>query len=75
MYTKIDLKHAYHLIRICEGDEWKTTFHTHYSFFEWCVILFGLTNALAAFQHFMNDIFSHMLNVWVLIYLDNMEQH
>jgi hypothetical protein len=26
IYTKIDLKHAYHLVRIAEGDEWKTAF-------------------------------------------------
>ena len=43
---------------------------------------FSLTNALAAFQRFMNDIFSDMLDVCVLVYLDdiliysdNMEQH
>ena len=82
MYTKIDLKHAYHLVRIREGDEWKTTFRTRYGSFKWCVMPFGLTNAPAAFQCFMNDIFSDMLDVCVLIYLDdiliysdNMEQH
>ena len=32
---------------------------------------FGLTNAPAAFQHFMNDIFSDLLDVSVIIYLDN----
>ena len=26
IYTKIDLQHAYHLIRIAEGNEWKTAF-------------------------------------------------
>ena len=36
---------------------------------------FGLTNAPAAFQHFMNDIFSDMLDVCILIYSNNMEQH
>ena len=32
---------------------------------------FGLTNAPAAFQRFMNDIFSDLLNVSVIIYLDD----
>ena len=32
---------------------------------------FRLTNAPAAFQHFMNDIFSDMLDVSVIVYLDD----
>ena len=32
---------------------------------------FGLTNAPAAFQHFMNNIFSDLLDVSVIIYLDD----
>ena len=32
---------------------------------------FGLTNAPAAFQRFMNDIFSDLLDVSIIIYLDN----
>ena len=32
---------------------------------------FGLTNAPAAFQWFMNDIFSNLIDVCVIIYLDN----
>ena len=31
----------------------------------------GLTNAPATFQHFMNDIFQDMSNVFVIVYLDN----
>ena len=45
-------------------------FRTHYGSFEWCVMPFGLTNAPTAFQRFMNDIFSDMLDVHVIIYLD-----
>jgi hypothetical protein len=32
---------------------------------------FGLTNAPATFQRFMNDIFSDMVDVYVVIYLDD----
>ena len=34
VYTKIDLWHAYHLVRITEGDEWKTAFQTRYRSFK-----------------------------------------
>src|SRR5258707_8500684 len=33
--SKIDLKHAYHLVHIAKGDEPKTAFHTCYSSYEW----------------------------------------
>ena len=71
LYTTIDLRHAYHLVCIVEGDEWKTAFRTRYRSFKWLVMPFGLSNALAAFQRFMNDIFSDLLNVNVTIYLDD----
>src|SRR5882724_11335799 len=67
---KIDLRHAYHLVWISPGDEWKTAFQTHYGSFEWLVIPEGHTNAPAAFQRFMNDIFTDMIDVIVIIYLD-----
>jgi len=34
-------------------------------------MLFGLSNALSAFQLFMNDIFSNVLDIFVVIYLDD----
>ena len=82
VYTKIDLRHAYHLGCIADGDKWKTTFRTHYGPYEWLVMPFGLTNAPSAFQRFMNMIFADMLDVCIvayldniLIYLDNKEDH
>ena len=71
LYTTIDLRNAYYLVRIAEGDEWKTAFRTRYGSFEWLVMPFGLTNAPSAFQRFMNDIFSDLLDVHVIIYLDD----
>jgi len=50
VYSKIYLCHAFHLVRIADGDEWKTAFRTCYGSFEWSVMPFGLTNAPAAFQ-------------------------
>jgi RNase H-like domain found in reverse transcriptase/Reverse transcriptase (RNA-dependent DNA polymerase) len=71
VFTKIDLKHAYHLIQIAAGDEWKTALHTRYGSFEWLVMPFGLTNAPGGFQRFLNGIFSDLLDVYVIIYLDD----
>ena len=79
---KIDLCHAYHLVHIADSDEWKTAFRTCYGSFEWSVMPFSLTNAPVAFQQFMNNIFSNLLDVCVVIYLDdiliysnNMSEH
>jgi len=71
VYSKIDLRHAYYLVCIADGDEWKTTFRICYRSFEWSVMPFSLTNAPTAFQRFINDIFSDLLDVFVMIYLDN----
>src|SRR5882724_11897871 len=53
------------------GDEWKTAFQTHYGSFKWFVMPEGLTNAPAAFQQFMNDIFVDMIDIIVIIYLND----
>ncbi|QRW18198.1 Transposon Tf2-7 polyprotein [Rhizoctonia solani] len=70
-FSTIDLKSGYNLVRIKEGDEWKTAFKTKYGLFEYLVMPFGLCNAPAAFQHFMNEIFRDILDVYVVVYLDN----
>jgi len=59
------------LVCIAEGDEWKTTFCTCYEAFEWSVMSFGLTNAPVAFQRFMNDVFSDLLDVCIVVYLND----
>jgi hypothetical protein len=70
-FTKMDLKNGYHLIRIKEGDEWKTAFRCRYGLYEFLVMPFGLTNAPAIFQDIINHIFRDMLDQGVIAYIDN----
>ena len=67
VFTKIDLRNAYHLLRIKDGDEWKTAFRTRYGSFEFLVMPFGLTNAPSSFQRFMNTIFGDLLDVTLVV--------
>ena len=57
VFSKIDLINGYNLLRIREGDEWKTAFRSRYGSFEYLVMPFGLANAPASFQEMMNEIF------------------
>ena len=42
-----------------------------YGSYEWLVMPFGLTNAPAAFQRFVNTVFTDPLDVCVIVYLDD----
>src|SRR4051812_43337083 len=71
VYSKIDLCTGYNNIRIKEGQEWMTAFRTRYGSFEYLVMPFGLTNAPSTFQHFMNEVFSDVSDIFVVVYLDD----
>ena len=58
-------------MRIREGDEWKTAFKTRYGHFEYQVMPFELTNVLASFQVFINKILAEKLDIFVIVYLDD----
>ncbi|QRV79990.1 Transposon Tf2-1 polyprotein [Ceratobasidium sp. AG-Ba] len=71
IFTKLDLRWGYNLVRIKEGDEWKAAFKTKYGLFEPLVMQFGLANAPAVFMHFMNEIFRDLLGITVVVYMDD----
>lgn len=59
------------MVRIKEGDEWKTAFSTPTGHWEYHVMPFGLANAPAVFQDFINDVLREILNRFVFVYLDD----
>jgi len=71
IFTKLDLKNGYYLIRMAEGEEWKTAFKSRYGLYEYTVMPFGLCNAPSTFQSMINDVFRDMLDVGVIAYMDD----
>ena len=71
IFTKLDLRGAYNLIRIREGDEYKTAFRTRYGQFEYRVMPFGLTNAPATFQAYMDETLRPYIDEFAICYLDD----
>ncbi|KAL0147989.1 hypothetical protein M9458_056716, partial [Cirrhinus mrigala] len=69
VFAKLDLSNAYHLVRIREGDEWKTAFNTPRGHFEYLVMPFGLSNSPAVFQALVNDVLRDMVDQFIYVYL------
>ncbi len=71
IFTKLDLRSAYNLVRIREGDEWKTVFITPSGHYEYRVMPYGLSNSPSVFQGFMNEVFREFLHRFVIVYIDD----
>ena len=67
----LDQREAYHHIQIKEGDKWKTVFQTRYGLYEYLVMLFRLTNALALQQALLNSILYKYLDDFCMVYLND----
>ncbi|KAK3562654.1 hypothetical protein QTP86_003394 [Hemibagrus guttatus] len=62
---------TYNLIRIREGDEWKTAFVTPTGHYEYLVMPYGLTNTPSVFQDFIHEVLREFLHRFVLVYIDD----
>ena len=70
-YTKFDIIAAYNVLRIQVDNKWKTAFRYCYGYFEYQVIPFGLENAPATFQAYINLALCKFTDIFVLAYSDN----
>jgi transposase InsO family protein len=82
IFSKLDIRQAFHRVRMDPGSEDLTTFRTRYGQFRYKVLPFGLTNGPATFQRFINSQVFEYLDEFVtafvddlIIYSDNEEEH
>jgi hypothetical protein len=71
VFLKNDLRSGYHQMKIRPLDIPKTDFSTRYGLYEFTVMSFGLTNALAYFMNLMNKVFMEYLDRFVVVFIDD----
>lgn len=71
LFTKLDIRQAFHRIRIHPDSEELTTFRTRFGAYKCKVLPFGLTNGPATYQRYMNDVLFDYLDDFCTAYLDD----
>jgi hypothetical protein len=71
VFSKIDLRLGYHQLRIRPSNIAKIAFTTRYRLYEYTVLSFGLTNALAYFMYLMNKVFMEYLDKFMVVFIDD----
>jgi len=72
IFSTLDLREAYHQIKLQPSDMPKTTFRTPFGSYMYTTLAMGLTNSPSAFQSIMNRIFATFVRAgWCTVYLDD----
>ncbi|XP_044723729.1 reverse transcriptase (RNA-dependent DNA polymerase) domain-containing protein [Hirsutella rhossiliensis] len=70
-FTKIDIRQAFHRLRMALESMDLTAFRCRLGTFRWKVMPFGLTNGPAIFQCFINDCLRDILDIYCSSYADD----
>ena len=71
VFTKIDIRQAFHKLRMAIESEDATTFASQFGAYKWKVMPFELTGGPASWQRFINDLLWKYLNEFCTAYLDD----
>ena len=71
IFTKLNIRQAFYQIRIDLGSKNLTIFRTRYGSYKYKVLPFRLTNGLATYHRYINNILFNYLNDFYTVYLDD----
>jgi hypothetical protein len=67
----MNVRAAFYKLCIKKENEWKTAFRTRFGLFKWVITPFGLAEALAIFQKYINSILNDFLDKFCSAYMNN----
>lgn len=70
-FRQFDLRSVSHRMQIWERKKWKMVLRIRYYDFKYQIIFFDLFNAPDSFQGYINKILTKKLDIFVIVYLDN----
>ena len=72
-FSKIHLRFGYHPLKVRECDIPKIDFRTRYGHYNFFFMFFRLTNSPATFIDLMNSIFKLYLDMFVIVFIDELQ--
>ena len=71
VFSKIDLRSGYYQLNVTDENVLKIAFRTRYGHYEFLVMPFGFTNALAAFMDLMNRVFKPYPDQFIVVFIND----